>query len=159
VFTAAGHFVFHGLAARERANSPEVNPLAEQYAAKVPPDPRLQIHPKTDLDALHAAENKTLSRLAWVDKGAGVAQVPIERAMELLVAKNLPARQGPVPAKMAPHGVAPKQYPEGSGAPDWQKGKWYESDQMHEAAHEAAAGHDVPAGHAEAPAGAEGHAH
>ena len=151
VFTFIAHLVYYGLAARQHAASPAASPLAERYAVKEPPAPRLQIHPKLDLDALHAAENKTLSTFAWVDKNAGVVQVPIERAMLMLLAKGLPARQGPVPAKMSPHdGVAPSQHPEGSGAPDWD--------------HTAAGANDRAehGGHAAAPApkaAAEAHGH
>jgi hypothetical protein len=122
VFTAAGHLVYFGLAERERASSPEPSPLAEQYAAKAPPEPRLQIHPKTDLDVLHAAEDKVLFGWGWEDKAKGTARVPIERAMQMIVAKNLPARQGPVPWKMGPRGTAPSQPAEGAGAPDWMPG-------------------------------------
>lgn len=148
VFTFIGHLVYHGLAAREQAASPPVNPLAEKYAAKEPPLPRLQIHPKIDLDVLRAAEHKTLTSYAWVDKDAGIVQVPIERAMEMLLAKGLPARQGPVPAKMSPMGVAPKQYPEASGAPDWAENA---ATPAHGGGHAAA-----PAAHAPA---AEAHGH
>jgi len=148
VFTFIGHLVYYGLAAREQAASPPVSPLAEKYAAKEPPLPRLQIDPKLDLDVLRAAEHKTLSSYAWVDKDAGIVQVPIERAMEMLLAKGLPARQGPVPTKMSPMGVAPKQYPEASGAPDWAENA---ATPAHGGGHAAA-----PAAHAPA---AEAHGH
>ena len=118
-FTAAAHLTFKLLAARERATSPQASPLAAQYGVKEPPMPRLQIHPKDDLTGLRAGENKVLTGYAWVDKDAGVVQVPIERAMEMLLAKGLPAREGPVPIKMQPKGVAPRQMGEGEGAPDW----------------------------------------
>jgi hypothetical protein len=152
VFTAAGHLVYFGLAERERASSPEPSPLAEQYAAKAPPEPRLQIHPKTDLEALHASEDKTLYGWGWEDKEKGTAHVPIERAMQLLVAKNLPARGGAVPWKMAPRGNAPQQHPEGSGAPDWQPGYFYVGE-----GHEAAASAHGEAAHGEAAHGEAAH--
>ncbi len=120
VFTFVGHFVFFRLADRERAASAPPSPLAEQYAAKEPPAPRLQIDPKKDLVEHRAAEDRILNGYGWVDKAGGVAQVPIERAMEMLLAKGLPARNAPVPAKMAPPaGVAPSQPAEAAGAPDW----------------------------------------
>jgi hypothetical protein len=122
VFTAAGHLVYFGFAERERASSPEPSPLAAQHAAKEPPLPRLQIHPKTDLDVLYANEDKILFGWGWEDKEKGTARVPIERAMQMIVAKNLPARQGVVPWKMAPRGTAPSQPAEGAGAPDWRPG-------------------------------------
>ncbi len=144
-FTFVAHLVFHGLADREQAASPPASPLAAEYAVKLPPEPRLQEHPKLDLDVLRAAEEKTLSTLAWVDRDAGIVQVPIERAMEMLLAKGLAARQGPVPLKMSPHGVAPAQMHEGAGAPDWFGGQKI--------------GHATEGGHEEAAArGAASHA-
>ncbi|MFN2375680.1 MAG: hypothetical protein ABR538_04035 [Candidatus Binatia bacterium] len=119
LFTFAAHLTFQFLGAHMKASSPPASPLAEQYAAKEPPEPRLQIDPKKDLVVHRAAEDKILRSLAWVDREAGIVQVPIERAMELLLAKGLPARDGEVPWQMAPIGVAPSQPSEGSGAPDW----------------------------------------
>jgi hypothetical protein len=167
VFTAAGHLVYFGLAERERASSPEPSPLAEQYAAKAPPEPRLQIHPKTDLDVLHANEDKILLSWGWEDTGKTVARVPIERAMQMIVAKNLPARQGAVPWKMAPLGTAPSQPAEGAGAPDWLPGGYAaEAGGDHAAAPahahgDKAAGHAPAAAHAPAatPAHGEGDGH
>jgi hypothetical protein len=143
VFTAAGHLVYFGLAERERASSPEPSPLAEQYAAKAPPEPRLQIHPKTDLDVLHAKENEILLGWGWENKEKTVARVPIERAMQMIVAKNLPARQGAVPWKMAPRGTAPSQPGEGAGAPDWQPGGYASGAPAH--------GHAAAPAHSETP--------
>jgi len=119
-FTIVANLVFQSLAARQRAASPPASPLAAEYAAKAPPEPRLQVDPNKDLEVLRGAEDKTLGTLAWVDRGAGIVQVPIERAMEMLVAKGVPARQGAVAPNMAARGVAPSQASEGSGAPDWQ---------------------------------------
>jgi hypothetical protein len=162
IFTIAANYVYFGLAARQKALSPAASPLAEQYAAKEPPEPRLQLRPKSDLEALHASEDKVLSTLAWVDKDAGVVQVPIERAMQMLLAKGLPARQGEVPSTMRPHGDAPPQMAEAAGAPDWDGG-WkisrnLEENPEHAGAHsegsaahtEGAAGHAEASGHGEA---------
>jgi hypothetical protein len=156
VFTVVAHLVYGVLARRERAMSPAPNPLAAEYAAKEPPEPRLQIRPKTDLEMLRASEEKTLGRLAWVDRGAGVVQVPIGRAMEMLLAKGLPARQGPVPFKMQPHGVAPSQMAEGAGAPDW-AGTWKigSGEAAHADEHAAAPASHEPA--ASGKAATEGH--
>jgi hypothetical protein len=148
VFTAAGHLTYFGLAERERASSPEPSPLAEQYAAKVPPEPRLQIHPKTDLDVLYAAEDQILFGWGWENKEKGTARVPIERAMQMIVAKNLPARQGAVPWRMAPRGMAPSQLSEGAGAPDWLPGG--ASAELHSFIPAHGDGHGVQAGHAPA---------
>lgn len=99
VYTAIAWFTYQGLAAREQASSAPASPLAAQ-APTQPPAPRLQADPKADLIALRARENAELSKYAWIDKARGIAQVPIERAMEMVAAKGLPARKAPVPANM-----------------------------------------------------------
>jgi hypothetical protein len=66
--------------------------------APLPPPPRLQIDPKADLDRLHAAENRQLESYGWVDRGQGVARIPIERAMQLLAERGRPGWPAATPA-------------------------------------------------------------
>ncbi len=82
----------HFFADEEARTSPPPNPLVASAARQVPPEPRLQGNPLDDLRALRAAEEQTLTTYAWVDKNAGVVRIPIERAMQLLVERGLPAR-------------------------------------------------------------------
>ena len=56
--------------------------------ATVPPEPRLQAHAAVDLKRFRAAQQAQLERYAWIDRRAGVAQIPIERAMALLAARG-----------------------------------------------------------------------
>ena len=67
-------------------------------AGQAPPDPRLQTTPWTDLKTLHAEEFSYLHSYGWVDKDAGVAHMPIDKAKALLLQKGLPVRPGPVDA-------------------------------------------------------------
>lgn len=53
----------------------------------VPPEPRLQPHPQRDLAALRRRERAALNADGWVDREAGIATIPIERAMTLLAAE------------------------------------------------------------------------
>jgi hypothetical protein len=53
--------------------------------ADLPPQPRLQTAPALDLAQVRAAEDQHLSRYAWIDRQKGLAQIPIDRAMELWV--------------------------------------------------------------------------
>src|SRR4051812_49226807 len=57
---------------------------------RLPPEPRLQVAAKADLDGLHAAENERLERYGWVDRDRSVVRIPIERAMKLLSERGLP---------------------------------------------------------------------
>ena len=60
-------------------------------AQSLPPAPRLQVNPASDLEIVHAQENLHLEHYAWMDKQRGIAQVPIERAMDLWVKTYQPA--------------------------------------------------------------------
>lgn len=51
------------------------------------PDQPAQLH------ELRAAEERLLNDYSWVDEKSGVARVPIERAMKILLQEGLPARQ------------------------------------------------------------------
>ena len=54
-----------------------------------PPAPRLEVHPKDDLDHLRAAEYTQLTTFGWVDRNGRVVHVPIEHAMQLLAERGL----------------------------------------------------------------------
>ena len=74
---------------RDRAAQadPRPSPIAELNARAVPPEPRLQSNPPVDMKTLRAQEETELHSYGWVDEKAGVARIPIDRAMEILVAK------------------------------------------------------------------------
>ncbi len=55
-------------------------------------EPVLQIDPVGDLKAYKAKEEALLNSYGWVDKDAGIARIPIERAIELTAQKGLPYR-------------------------------------------------------------------
>lgn len=111
IFIAIAWGYFQFLARREAARGPGASPLAAQ-ARTQPPEPRLQADPAADLVTLRAAENEQLSKLAWVDKSKGIVQIPIERAMELLVAGGVPARPGQSPVWLPrPTGIDPYLVP------------------------------------------------
>jgi hypothetical protein len=85
---AASMLLLYGVfAAREARLSPPANPLAAAEGPRLPPQPRLQVHPVKDLRELRAAENGILQHYGWVDKNAGVVRIPISRAIDLLAAR------------------------------------------------------------------------
>jgi hypothetical protein len=59
---------------------------------RLPPSPRLQTNPTSDLRRLLEAENAKLNSYGWIDQRAGVIRIPIERAMDLLAQRGLPVR-------------------------------------------------------------------
>jgi hypothetical protein len=72
---------------------PPMRPVGLQY----PPEPRLQgmpghlTDPQLDMREKITADTKENEKLGWVDEKAGVAQIPVKDAMDLIVAKGLPA--------------------------------------------------------------------
>lgn len=68
--------------------SPKQNPLAAAEGPRLPPEPRLQVHPIKDLRELRASEAEVLEHYGWVDKGTGVVRIPIDRAMQLLAQRQ-----------------------------------------------------------------------
>ena len=72
----------------EEAKDPPPPVLEEARAPYTPPGPQLQADPEAELLELREREELILGSYSWVDKGSGVAQVPIERAMQLLVEKQ-----------------------------------------------------------------------
>ena len=79
----------------EEAKDPPPPALAEARAPYTPPGPRLQADPEAELVELRTREDLILESYAWVDKEAGIAQVPIGRAMELLVETADGGKAGP----------------------------------------------------------------
>jgi hypothetical protein len=73
-----------GLVAWRTAASPAASPVAERLGPREPPAPRLQADPHADLEALRARDGRILGTYGWVDRDAGIARIPIARAMELL---------------------------------------------------------------------------
>jgi hypothetical protein len=71
------------LSARRNAASAPAHPIAPAVGTALPPAPRLQSAPRKDLEQLRAEEDSVLSSYGWVDQAAGIARIPIDRAMAL----------------------------------------------------------------------------
>ena len=56
------------------------------------PEPQLQRTPQTDLKEIRDAEDQLLETYGWVNKEKGVVRIPIERAIDMLAQRGLPAR-------------------------------------------------------------------
>lgn len=54
------------------------------------PQPRLIVKPGATLADLRAAEDAELNSHGWVDRNTGIARIPIDRAMQLLLQRGLP---------------------------------------------------------------------
>jgi hypothetical protein len=66
--------------------------VASVEADFLPPQPRLQVSAGIELIELRAREAALLSTYGWVDEGAGVVRLPVERAMEMALRKGFAVR-------------------------------------------------------------------
>ncbi len=80
--------------------------LADHPEVPLPSEPRLESRPGQTLQELRANEQALLHSYGWVDEPTGVVRIPIERAMELLVQRGLPARPGTEGARFRDQGQA-----------------------------------------------------
>jgi hypothetical protein len=56
------------------------------------PQPRLEVSERTELREFIEDQDQKLATYNWVDKDKGVVQIPIDRAMDLIVQRGLPVR-------------------------------------------------------------------
>jgi hypothetical protein len=73
------------------------NAAAQKYPlavgqVKAPPAPNLQTQPFKDIYTLRQSEAEKLGSYGWVDKEGGIARIPIDRAIDVMLQKGLPAR-------------------------------------------------------------------
>jgi hypothetical protein len=81
---------FDAFSARRAQQDIPPSPLAK--TSQLFPQPHLQIKPAQALQKLRAEEDDVLSSYAWLDRANGIVRIPIERAIDLLVERGLPAR-------------------------------------------------------------------
>jgi hypothetical protein len=87
VALAGSYFLYRGLEGRE----PIAGPSRISESPEPAPAPRLQAYPILDLERVRAAEDAAIAGYGWVDRRAGIARIPVERAIDLLAAHPLQA--------------------------------------------------------------------
>jgi hypothetical protein len=108
------HFALKGmygyLDSYQKQHQPPGNPLVSQTendSRKVSnadiarfPQPRLETNERLEINDFRLQEEKKLNSYDWIDQKAGIARIPIDRAMQLLAQRGLPTRPqaGTVPS-------------------------------------------------------------
>jgi hypothetical protein len=96
--------VFHFLDAFNRRHEPPVSPMVQAEQDTREPsaphtlqkiqsefaEPRLEDNERTELAPFRYQEEQKLNSYGWVDQNAGVARIPITKAMELIAQRGLP---------------------------------------------------------------------
>ncbi len=63
-------------------------PLASSLEPRLPPQPRLQQFPRTDMYDFRRGEEEQLNSYGWMNKDAGTVHIPVSEAMKLLVERG-----------------------------------------------------------------------
>jgi hypothetical protein len=79
---------------------PSASPFTD--VRQLPPEPRLQVQPVVDLDRERKEQEDLLNSYGWTDRATGKVRIPIDRAMDLIIARGLPARPNAPPDESAP---------------------------------------------------------
>lgn len=128
VFAVLIHLVLLGmykyLNQYEKTQQPPQNPLVKvvttdtrqatpQDADKFP-QPRLEVNEPSQLNDQRLHEEEVLNSYGWVDQKAGIAHMPIDRAMALIVQRGLPtapalAEQGKAKPQSGSKGAVDKR--------------------------------------------------
>jgi hypothetical protein len=78
--------------------------LATPAPPPSPPEPRLEEAPGDQLRQYRAAQQRLLNDASWIDRQAGIARIPIDRAIDLVTEHPLPARPA---AEASPEAAGP----------------------------------------------------
>lgn len=62
----------------------------------LPPPPRLEADPEGDARTINAEADAKLNSYGWIDKDKGIAHIPIDQAMKMLIQRGWP-QQGRQP--------------------------------------------------------------
>ena len=81
--------LFHYFYSGETRTRPLPSPLS--YSREPTPEPRLSVEPGEELKTLRSEEDAMLKSYGWIDRDKGVVRIPIDRAIEILAERGLPA--------------------------------------------------------------------
>jgi len=106
-FSFAAMFTFSRvLKARSVARDPAPLPVAEANQPRPRPRAALQTDPTADMAKFAKEEEAALTSYAWADRANDVAQIPVERALDIVARRGLPIPP-PLPETSPAAPVAP----------------------------------------------------
>jgi hypothetical protein len=98
-------FIFNSLTKMAVDSETPMAPVHKGVGPTVPSGPHLQgvpyspDDPQLDLRNKREADEAANEKYGWADKQAGLAQIPVEEAMKIIVSKGLPAVPAPAAEK------------------------------------------------------------
>lgn len=101
----ASVFIFRFTTKMAANSDTPIAPVHRGVGPTMPPEPRLQgvpgheNDPQLDLRYKKEADEEANEKLGWIDRQAGIAQIPVEEAMKIIATKGLPAVPAPAAEK------------------------------------------------------------
>jgi hypothetical protein len=98
-------FVFRFMTKMAADSDTPMAPVHKGVGPTMPPEPMLQgvpghtTDPQLDLRLKQAADEAANEKYDWTDKQAGIARIPVEEAMKIIVSKGLPSVPAPAAEK------------------------------------------------------------
>ena len=98
-------FIFRFTSKMAADSDTPMAPVHRGVGPTMPPEPMLQgvpgheTDPQLDLRLKRAADEAANEKYGWTDKQAGIARIPVEEAMKIIVSKGLPAVPAPAAEK------------------------------------------------------------
>jgi hypothetical protein len=108
-------YIMKDFSQEETTQDALASPLLEDRSATFPA-PRLQPQPPIELVELKRIELDRLNGYGWVNREAGIAHIPVDRAIDIVVSKGLPTSG--VPAEKADAVTPPGRQAESEAKPD-----------------------------------------
>jgi hypothetical protein len=71
---------------------PTASPMVKETDRMLPPSPRLQVQPHLELEDYCEGQEQEVNSYGWVNQQSGVVRIPVDRAMDLILTRGLPAR-------------------------------------------------------------------
>jgi hypothetical protein len=84
--------LFHYFAGREDKVNPPSPPSMMTEKPMMPPEPRLQPEPVSELKKMRDNEEILLTTYGWVDSSKGTVHIPIDQAIDIVAQKGLPSK-------------------------------------------------------------------
>lgn len=104
--------IFNYFAAHQGLGPP-VTPFANTRVLPPPGVPLLQPAPPQELNQYRKEQEDLLQTYGWVDQKNGIVRIPIDRAMDLLIQRGLPASTSPDQGQVQPGSVPQYTVPKG----------------------------------------------
>lgn len=112
--------LMRGFSAEEKKDGTTTADLVKEEPGDFPA-PRLQRNTTYDMVEFRKQEEAALSSYGWEDAKAGIARIPIDRAMDLLIKNGLPKPKPPQPPDTKPG--PPEKPPTPTPKPTTEPGK------------------------------------